>query len=99
MNRITAIFMNKASSFAFALIGFIFTIVPENEFGKGFIPCDWSDSTIIIVNRIISSLSIFVIVNLIYQLYIRIRGYVLLEDRNIRIKIEYGDMFSSLVSR
>ena len=67
MNRITAIFMNKASSIAFAFIGFIFTIVPENVFGKGFIPCDWSDSTIIIVNRIITSLAIFVIVNLIYQ--------------------------------
>ena len=55
MNRITAIFMNKASSIAFALIGFIFTIVPENVFGIGFIPCNWSDSTIIIVNRIITS--------------------------------------------
>ena len=78
MNRITAIFMNKASSIAFAFIGFIFTIVPENVFGKGFIPCDWSDSTIIIVNRIITSLAIFVIVNLIYQLYILKRRSVIL---------------------
>lgn len=94
MNRIISIIMNKGSSIAFALIGFIFTIVPENVFGIGFIPCNWSDSTIIIVNRIITSLAIFVIVNLIYQLYIRKRRYVILEDRNIRIKIEYGDLFS-----
>ena len=78
MNRITTIFMNKGSSIAFALIGFIFTIVPENVFGIGFFPCNWSDSTIIIVNRIITSLAIFVIVNLIYQLYIRKRRYVIL---------------------
>ena len=32
MNRIISIFMNKGSSIAFALIGAIFTLVPESVF-------------------------------------------------------------------
>ncbi len=94
MNRIISIFTNKGSSIAFALIGAIFTIVPESVFEKGFIQCYWSDSTIVIVNRIIISLAIWVISYLIYRCYIKKRKSVVIEDRNIKIKIEYGDLFS-----
>lgn len=90
MNRI---FLNKGSSIAYAIIMALFTVIPEDFFKLGIFICDWSESIIIVVNRLIYSLIIFVIVNIIYCNYLKKRSSVVISDRTCSIIIEYADLF------
>lgn len=66
--------------------------VPEDVFKYGFVLCDWSDSAIIIVNRLILSAVIFVLANIIFHYCSKYRRSVFISDDKSTIKIEYGDI-------
>lgn len=93
MNRIIKFFLNKGSSIAYAIIMTLFTVIPEVFFKLGIFICDWSESKIIIVNKLIYSLIIFIFVNIIYYIHLKKRTSVVISDRTSSIVIEYADLF------
>ena len=92
MNSILRLFSNRGSSAAYAALTAIFTLVPEETFNFDINNCDWSDSTVILINRLIVSVIIFALANIIYQYWRNKRKAVTLSDKNFSIKIEYLDL-------
>lgn len=93
MNKVRKFLLNKGSSIAYAIIMALFTVIPVDFFKLGIFVCNWSEPIIIIVNRSIYSLIIFVIVNIIYHAYLKKRTSVEISDRMYSIIIEYADLF------
>ena len=93
MNKIIAIFTNTGSTVAYAIISAIFTVIPEDVFQLGFIPCDGSLTEIVVYNRLIVCLIIFVLANLTYWRYKKYRQSVSLTGKDYSISIEYGNLF------
>lgn len=94
MNKLREIFTNSGSTWAYAIISAIFTLIPETVFQCGFIPCDLSDAAIIIVNRIIVSVIVFMVANIAYVYYKKCRKSVEVTGKNFTISIEYDDLFN-----
>lgn len=59
-------FLNRGSTIAYAIVSAIFTLTPEDLFKKCFFCCSWSDATIILVNRIIVCLFVFLLANITF---------------------------------
>lgn len=93
MSKFKKIFTNLGSAIAYAIISAIFTVIPEDLFTNGFILCDWSLTMIVIVNRILVCVVIFVFANIIYCCYKKHRKSVAISGKNVSITIEYGDLF------
>ena len=94
MRRIKAFLFNKGTSLAYAVITVIFMFVPDDLFMKGFIGCNWSDATVLLVNRLIVSVAVFVMASVLNQCYRRFRKSVTLDDKTYVIKVEYADLFA-----
>lgn len=92
MSNLKRILLNAGSTAAYGLISTIFMFVPEDVFKVGFVQCEWSDSAIIVANRIILSVAILVIANIIYQCWYKHRQSVTIADNKCSVKIEYGDI-------
>ena len=92
MNRVRRLLFNAGSTTAYGIISAIFMFVPEDVYKIGFVQCEWSDSAIIIANRIILSLAIFAIANIIYHYRYKHRQSVTIDNSKCTIKIEYGDI-------
>ena len=92
MNRIWDFFSNKGSTAAYAVITVIFTVIPEGVFKYGFIKCTWSDTAVIMVNRLILCAVVLVFANIIYQCYRKHRNVVTIKDKSFSISVEYGDL-------
>lgn len=86
-------FLNQGSTAAYAIITAIFTVVPEEFFKHGFVFCDWPESKIVLVNRLIICLSVFLLANIGHLLYRKFRKSVTLSDKSSIIKIKYDDLF------
>lgn len=84
--------MGKGSATAYAITSAIFMFVPEDVFMAGFIHCEWPDSGIIIANRIILSVVVIAVANIIYYYWYNHRQSVTIADNKCSIKIEYGDI-------
>ena len=93
MSNVRRFFWGKGSTSAFVIMSAILAFVPEEVFKCGFIPSEWSDTTIIVLNRIWLFIFIFVTVNIIYYCLRSRRRSVTLSDNTMTIKIEYGDLF------
>ena len=93
MNKIRKVFCNEGSSVAYAIITIIFTIVPEECFKIFKISEKFTEANIILINRILLCLSIFIIANLIYYFYRKNRRQVSIEGNNFSNKIEIGNLF------
>lgn len=70
----------------------VLAFVPEELFKHGVIPCEWSESAILLVNRLLFFLLVFTIPNIIFFRYLKRRNSVILSDKTMVIKIEYGDI-------
>ena len=92
MSNIRRFFGGKGSTAAYAVVSAILAFVPEEFFKHGFISCEWSDTAIITVNRVILFLFIFAVANMIYFLYRNNRRFVILSEKTTTIKIEYGNI-------
>lgn len=92
MSNICRLLAGKGSTWAYAIMSGVLAFVPEEVFKYGFIPCKWSETSIVIANRILLFLLIFVLSNLIYFFYRKIRRSVSLFDRTTDIKVEYGNI-------
>lgn len=94
MSKIKELFLNTGSSIAYAIITAVFTIIPENIFKCGFISCDWSDSMIVLVNRLLICAIIFSSANTIYYIKRKYRNTAKIKDDTCLIEISYGDITS-----
>ncbi|OYP57171.1 macro domain-containing protein [Segatella bryantii] len=94
MSKIKNFFFGKGGGTAYAIISAIFTFVPEDFFKHGIILCNWQDSSVLLVNRLITFLVVLILTNICYCLYCRFRRRVTISDNNYSITIEYGDLFS-----
>ena len=92
MSNVCRLLIGKGSTWAYAIISGVLAFVPEEVFKYGFIPCEWSGTAIVIVNRVLLFLLIFAFSNIIYYRYRKNRKSVTLSDRSTSIKIEYGDI-------
>lgn len=95
MSKLKQLFLNKGSSFAYAAITAIFTIVPESFFKYGFIQCNLSDTMVVVTNRLIVCVVIFTIANIIYHCYRKHRSSVVISEKTYTIQIEYGNIFDT----
>ena len=82
----------KGSTWAYAIMSGVLAFIPEEVFKYGFIPCEWSDKTIIVANRVLLFILIFLLSNFLYYCFRISRRSVKLSDRTTIIKIEYGDI-------
>lgn len=94
MTKIKKIFLGKGSAAAYAIITAIFTFVPEDFFKCGIFPCNWSESTILLVNRLIAFLIVFILANIVYYIFRSHRKLVSISDQHSVIIIEYGDLIA-----
>ena len=92
MSRLMAFLGDRGASIAYAVIGVFFTLVPEEIFRYGIVPCSWSDTACVIVNRLIVCGIIFSITKCCYYCYLGNRNSVTISDRTFSIKIEYADL-------
>lgn len=92
MIKIQKLLLNRGSSVAYAIITAIFTIVPEDFFKNGFISCGWSDSKIILINRLLVCATIIFLANCFYYFWRRLRKTVGFSDSIYKIEIGYGDI-------
>ena len=84
----------KGFALAGGIISAVFTVVPEDVFKLGFIPCNWSDSTVVLVNRLILCVAVILLACAGYCLFLRFRKSVTISDRTFSIKVEYNDLFT-----
>lgn len=94
MSKIKEFFFGKGGGIAYAIISAIFTFVPEDFFKHGIILCDWQESAVLLVNRLIAFALVLIVTNLFYCLYCRFRRSVTIAENNYSITIEYSDLFS-----
>lgn len=85
--------LKKGSALAGGIISAVFTVVPEDVFKYGFISCNWSESTVVILNRLIACVIIFAVANLVYCCWRKNRKSVKISEKAYTISIEYGDLF------
>lgn len=93
MSKIWKLFTNKGSAASYALLTAIFTVVPEDYFKLIIFNDKWSDSTSILLNRLIVCVVAFSISNIGYAIYRKHRKKVSIIGSNFTIQIEYGDLF------
>lgn len=92
MSDICRLLIGEGSTWAYVMMSGVLAFVPEEVFKYGIIPCGWSDSAIVIVNRLLLFLLIFALSNFIYYCYRNHRSSVSLSDKTTDIKVEYGDI-------
>lgn len=85
--------LKNGGAIAGGLISAIFTVVPEEVFKYGFINCDWSESTIIIANRLIACVAVFILVLIGVLIYRCVNPSVTISDKTITIKVQYKNLF------
>lgn len=94
MSKLKKLFTNKGSTAAYAIITTIFTVVPEDCFLVWKISNKWKDSTNVLINRLIVCIAVFIIANIIYEIWRKNRRKVQVTGNNFSIQIEYGDLLN-----
>lgn len=92
MSKLPSLFSNNSSATAYGIISAIFMFVPEDAFKCGFIPCEWSETAIVVANRLIISIVVLILTNILYYWWRSKRKFVVISEKNYTIKIEYGDI-------
>lgn len=92
MSKIKNLFTNTGSTAAYAIISAVFTIFPEDIFKLGIIRCDWSETAVVLANRILLCLVAFLLGNVFYYCWRKRRKRVLITDKDCTIEIFYGDL-------
>lgn len=84
--------LNQVSAIAGTLISAVFTIVPEGVFKHGLVECFWSETTIIVTNRVLTCLAIVALSVVGCAIYRCVRCSVRVLGKSFTIKIEYKDL-------
>ena len=87
--------LKKGSAVAGAIISVIFTVVPEEAFKCGFVDCNFSDTAIIITNRVIVGVVVLALSIIGCYIYRCIRCSVKIDNRIFSIKVEYKNLFKA----
>lgn len=92
MSKIKKIFTNNGSAAAYAVISGVFTLIPEDFFKLGFISCEWSESAVVLMNRIIVCVVILFLANIIYFYRRKHRTKVFITSNDYSIEVCYDDL-------
>lgn len=87
--------LKKGCATAGVLVSAIFTVVPEEAFKCGIIDSDWSDTAIIVTNRVILCIVILTLSIIACYLYRCIRCSVKINNKTYAIKVEYKNLFKA----
>lgn len=93
IRRMNTSLLKNGSAVAGGIITAIFTVVPEEFFKYGFIACNWSDTTVVFVNRLFVCAVVLVLSCIGYYFYLRIRRKVTISDKTFTIIVEYKDLY------
>lgn len=85
--------LKKGGAVACGIITAIFTVTPQEVFRYGFVACNWSDSVVVLVNRVFVCAVVLLLSCVGYYLYLQIRRSVTISDKLFTIKIEYKNLF------
>ena len=84
--------LKQGCAIAGTLISAVFTIIPEEVFKHGFVDCSWSDTTIIVANRVLVCLTIIALSIVGCAIYRCLRRSVSISEKSLSIKIEYKNL-------
>ena len=85
-------FLKKSKTLALSIITLIFTLVPENIFGKCKLLLNASDEANVVLTRFLAFIAVFVLSIIINILFLLFRRSIRIKGNNYSIKIEYGDL-------
>ena len=85
-------FFKNVSALAGVIISTIFTIVPEEVFNFKLINYEWSETTIIIVNRLIACFCSFIFAIIVILIYRSVNRSVTISDKTFSIKVQYKNL-------
>lgn len=94
MSKWLRFFINPGSTATFGILTAVFTLVPEEVFKLGLVECNWSESWVIVVNRVILSVIVLAIAEGIYYYRRNNRKEVAIKERTFSVIIEYGNIFN-----
>lgn len=86
-------FLKKSAAYTVAIFSFVLTIVPEDSFKCISLCKTWSDEIVILVNRLILLITIWIATMVVYKLAISIKWWKDISGRNYSIVIKYKDIF------
>jgi hypothetical protein len=86
-------FINSVFSISFIITTIAFTFIPESIFDYNFLECDFPKESRIIFNRVLTYIILLIIVSIVQAVRIFTRKYVIISDKEFKIKVEYGDIF------
>lgn len=92
MNKIKNMLFGKGSSFAYALISFLLTVMPEGVFKYIALNASWPDELTVLINRVILGIILFLGVKISYCCYYKKRKKITLIEDNYKIHVQYGDI-------
>lgn len=92
MNKISNYLFGKGSSFAYSVNTLLLAVIPENSFKCIKLYESWSETTGVLVNRLILCFLVFSLSKIVYSFYVRSRKKVVLKCKNYSIQIEYGNI-------
>lgn len=78
-----------------AIISSIFTVVPEEAFKCGMFDSDWSDTAIIISNRVFVCIAVLTLSIIACYLYHCIRCSISINNKTYAIKVEYKNLIKA----
>lgn len=92
MNRICD-FFKVVSAYTMTVTTLIFTFVPESSFSHGFITVNFEPELIILCNRVLTFLSVFLLTSIVSLLYYSFRKKIYVGNDRYKVVVEYSDLF------
>lgn len=92
MNKVHEIFNGRGNSIAYAIISVIFIVVSEDWLKTITVNSKWSETTNYMIVRLLICFAVFILGNVGYGIYRKIRRRVIINRNNYSIQVEYGDL-------
>ncbi len=86
-------FLKKSAAYAVTIFSFVLTVVPEDVFKSISLCKNWSDTVVILVNRLLLILGIWLVTMMIYKIIISIKWWKIIDGNNYTIVVKYKDIF------
>lgn len=86
--------LKRGFTYAIAIIGVLFTFIPEDMFAVIKLLPEKAANVNIVVNRVITFGIIFILACFGYFLYLKLRKRVVIKGKNYRIRIRYDNIFA-----
>lgn len=86
-------YIKVVGAYSTTITTLIFSFVPESCFNSGFIPVNFGADTIILCNRLLTLLAVFILVSTAKLIYVKSRKSVTIKHNGYSIIVEYANIF------